>query len=124
MTQSMHNMAPPGSLEAKDLEHLLHPATNLKMHHQERSDGDDARGVYIWDGKGKQYLEWSASGAPQSDTAKELRALRGADAEAEPLASLRRQNQRAEHSLGGNRKAMMPFEAGACSSACPPRRER
>jgi len=61
MTQSMHNIAPPGSLEAKDLEHLLHPATNLKLHHEK---GPTilmrAKGVYVWDNKGKQYLEGMA----------------------------------------------------------------
>jgi len=57
----MHNVAPPGSLEAKDLEHLLHPATNLKLHHEK---GPlvlmRANGVYMWDNRGKQYLEGMA----------------------------------------------------------------
>jgi 4-aminobutyrate--pyruvate transaminase len=57
----LHNEFPQGSLEAKDLEHLLHPATNLKLHH---SKGPTvlarAQGVYMWDNRGKQYLEGMA----------------------------------------------------------------
>ena len=61
MTHSLHNVAPPGSLEAKDLEHLLHPATNLKAHHEKGPTMMmRAKGVYIWDNKGKQYLEGMA----------------------------------------------------------------
>lgn len=49
---------PAGTIESKDLKHLLHPTTNLKQHHQlgpmvlERGEG-----VYVWDNHGKQYLE-------------------------------------------------------------------
>ena len=52
----LHNVA--GSLEARDVEALLHPATNLKLH-QERGPHVLARaqGVYVWDSAGKQYLE-------------------------------------------------------------------
>ncbi len=68
MTQSLHNMAPPGSLEAKDLEHLLHPATNLKMHHEKGPTlMMRAKGVYIWDNKGKQYLEGYGRAVVHSD---------------------------------------------------------
>jgi 4-aminobutyrate---pyruvate transaminase len=49
---------PAQSLEAKDLEHVLHPATNLEQH---QAEGPvvyaRGKGVYIWDTKGKQYLE-------------------------------------------------------------------
>ena len=38
MSQALHNIAPPGSLEQKDLEHLLHPATNLKLLHEKGSE--------------------------------------------------------------------------------------
>ena len=55
-TTRLHNVA--GSLEARDLESIMHPATNLKTHpirgaHVLRR----AEGVYIWDNAGKQYLE-------------------------------------------------------------------
>lgn len=58
MTQSTQATFPPQSLEAKDLEHLLHPATNLQQH---QAEGPvvyaRGKGVYIWDTRGKQYLE-------------------------------------------------------------------
>lgn len=53
-----HGLAPEDSLEAKDLKHLLHPATNLKLHHEKGPTiSMKAKGVYLWDNKGKQYLE-------------------------------------------------------------------
>ena len=58
MAGPLHNQFPPDSLEAKDLEHLLHPTTNLKLHQEvgpmvlERAEG-----VYLWDNQGNQYLE-------------------------------------------------------------------
>jgi 4-aminobutyrate--pyruvate transaminase len=102
------------SLEAKDLEHLLHPATNLKAHH-ERPDSDDAReGVYLgW--QGKQYLQgmaglWCTAIGYGEGTRALQRTM-----EAELL-----------HLFGGKSnsrafcwpklKAMMPFEQDACSS--------
>ena len=58
MAEPLHNEFPPGSLEAKDLEHLLHPTTNLKLH---RENGPvvhmRAEGVYLWDNRGRQYIE-------------------------------------------------------------------
>lgn len=58
MTDALHNIAPPGSLAALDLEHLLHPVTPLKAHHEKgpqfRARG---QGVYVYDEHGKQYLE-------------------------------------------------------------------
>ena len=58
MTDALHNLAPPGSLAAKDLEHLLHPVTPLPAHHEKgpnlRMRGE---GVYVYDEHGKQYLE-------------------------------------------------------------------
>ncbi|NCF34261.1 MAG: aminotransferase class III-fold pyridoxal phosphate-dependent enzyme [Proteobacteria bacterium] len=57
----LHNEFAPDSLEAKDLPSLLHPSTNLKQHQEhgpvvhERADG-----VYLWDNKGRQYLEGMA----------------------------------------------------------------
>ncbi len=58
MSRQLHNRFPPGSIESRDLQHMLHPNTNLQLHHrtgpmvQER-----ASGVYLWDNHGKQYLE-------------------------------------------------------------------
>ncbi|HEX7037977.1 MAG TPA: aminotransferase [Pseudomonadales bacterium] len=61
MADLLHNQFPQGSLEAKDLEHLLHPATNLKAHHQSGPVVHArAQGVYMWDNRGKQYLEGMA----------------------------------------------------------------
>ena len=54
----LHNEFPPESLEAQDLRSLLHPTTNLELH---AGTGplihERAKGVYIWDSQGKQYLE-------------------------------------------------------------------
>ncbi len=61
MADPLHNEFPEGSLEARDLAHLLHPTTNLKLHHQVGPKiHDHAKGVYMWDSKGKQYLEGMA----------------------------------------------------------------
>ena len=58
MADPLHNEFPPGSIEAKDLEHLLHPTTNLAQH---QLNGPKvlsrAEGVYVWDNQGKQYIE-------------------------------------------------------------------
>lgn len=61
MAHLLHNEYPADSLEAKDLQHLLHPTTNLqllaatgpKVHAR-------AKGVYMWDNQGRQYLEGMA----------------------------------------------------------------
>ena len=61
MSELLHNEFPPESLEGKDLAHLLHPTTNLKLHRQQGpSIHDKAQGVYLWDSNGKQYLEGMA----------------------------------------------------------------
>jgi 4-aminobutyrate--pyruvate transaminase len=58
MADPLHNTFPPGSLEARDLQHLLHPTTNLKLHHQMGPKiHDHAEGAYLWDSDGRQYLE-------------------------------------------------------------------
>ena len=58
MAQPLHNEFPPGSLEAKDLEHLMHPTTNLKVHHEKGPAVHmRAEGVYLWDNQGRQYIE-------------------------------------------------------------------
>jgi len=61
MADLLHNEFPPDSLEARDLRHLLHPATNLKLHQQTGPKiHDHAQGVYLWDSQGRQYLEGMA----------------------------------------------------------------
>jgi 4-aminobutyrate--pyruvate transaminase len=61
MADPLHNEFPPESVEARDLQHLLHPTTNLKLHHQVGPRvHDHASGVYLWDNQGKQYLEGMA----------------------------------------------------------------
>ncbi len=61
MSEALHNVAPPGSIEAKDLEHLLHPATNLKQHHEKGPVVHQrAEGAYLWDNKGNKYIEGMA----------------------------------------------------------------
>lgn len=61
MSNPLHNEFPDDSLEAKDLAHMLHPTTNLK---QLQNTGPKvharAKGVYLWDNQGKQYLEGMA----------------------------------------------------------------
>lgn len=58
---ALHNEYPPDSLEAKDLKHLLHPTTNLALHASKGpSVHERAKGVYVWDNHGKQYLEGMA----------------------------------------------------------------
>ena len=61
MADPLHNEFPPESIEAKDLRHLLHPTTNL-ADHQARGPSVHERGegVYLWDNRGKQYLEGMA----------------------------------------------------------------
>ena len=61
MNNPLHNQFPPGSIEAKDLQHLLHPTTNLK-HHASHGPAvhERAEGIYLWDNHGKQYIEGMA----------------------------------------------------------------
>ena len=61
MSDPLHNEFAPGSIEAKDLAHMLHPATNLADHHRNGpAVHQRAEGVYLWDNKGKQYIEGMA----------------------------------------------------------------
>ncbi|MCC5885188.1 MAG: aminotransferase class III-fold pyridoxal phosphate-dependent enzyme, partial [Gammaproteobacteria bacterium] len=58
MTQRLHNVAEPGSPEARDLDSLLHPNTNLLLH--ERNGPmvmESAKGVIVRDRHGKEYIE-------------------------------------------------------------------
>ena len=58
MADLLHNEFAADSIEGKDLDHLFHPTTNLKQHHEVGpSVHERAQGVYMWDSKGNQYLE-------------------------------------------------------------------
>ena len=58
MAKLLHNEFPPDSLQAKDLEYVLHPSTNLAAHLESGPMVQErAKGVYIYDDKGNQYLE-------------------------------------------------------------------
>ena len=57
----MHNEFPPDSIESKDLAHVLHPTTNLRQHQEAGPRVHTrAKGVYLWDNQGNQYLEGMA----------------------------------------------------------------
>lgn len=61
MAQYLHNEFAPDSLEARDLKNLLHPSTNLSaLHKSGPTVHVKAKGVYMWDNHGKQYLEGMA----------------------------------------------------------------
>ncbi len=116
MTDPLHNEFPPGSLEAKDLEHLLHPTTNLKLHREKGPTVlKQAQGVYIWDSQGKQYLEgmaglWcTALGYGEEELARVA-----ADQMRELCYSQLFAGKSNEPSilLGEKLKAMAPFDAG------------
>lgn len=56
-----HNEFPADSIEAKDLKHVLHPTTNLKLHSQTGPFVNErAEGIYLWDNQGRQYIEGMA----------------------------------------------------------------
>ena len=61
MVQPTHNEFGADSLQAKDIKHVLHPSTNLEQH---LANGPHvlakAKGAYLWDEQGKQYLEGMA----------------------------------------------------------------
>ena len=61
MTDPLHNEFEPGSIEARDLAHILHPTTNLAdLHEDGPTVHTHAKGVYLWDNHGKQYIEGMA----------------------------------------------------------------
>ncbi|MDC1322081.1 aminotransferase [Pseudomonadales bacterium] len=58
---ALHNEFSADSIEGKDLQHMLHPSTNLKQHGELGPKVHErAEGVYIWDNQGNQYLEGMA----------------------------------------------------------------
>lgn len=61
MTDRFHNEFAPTSIEARDLRFMFHPTTNLaELHETGPLVRESAKGVYIWDATGKQYLEGMA----------------------------------------------------------------
>ena len=116
MADPLHNEFPAGSLEARDLEHLLHPTTNLKhLHSKGPVVHARAKGVHLWDNHGKQYLEgmaglWcTALGYGEEELARTA---------AEQLRTLSYSQLFAGRTnepsilLAEKLKAMMPFDAG------------
>jgi 4-aminobutyrate--pyruvate transaminase len=116
VTQSLHNVAPPGSLEAKDLEHMLHPATNLKLHHEKGPTVlMRAKGVYMWDNRGKQYLEGMAGLWCTAIGYGDEELARVAEAQIRKLNYSQLFSGRSNEPsilLAEKLKAMVPFEAG------------
>ena len=54
---ALHNEFTADSIEGKDLQHLLHPSTNLKQHSELGPKVHErAEGVYIWDNQGTPRL--------------------------------------------------------------------
>ena len=116
MADPLHNEMPPGSLEARDLEHLLHPTTNLKQLH---SKGPvvhaRAKGVHLWDNQGKQYLEgmaglWCTALGYGEDELVRAAAEQLQKLSYSPLFAGR--TQEPSILLAEKLKAMMPFDAG------------
>jgi 4-aminobutyrate--pyruvate transaminase len=116
MADPLHNQFPPGSLEAKDLEHLLHPTTNLKLHHEKGPTiHDHAEGIYLWDSNGKQYIEgmaglWcTALGYGEPELARVAAEQMGKLSYSQLFAG---KTNEPSILLAEKLKEMMPFEAG------------
>lgn len=61
MVYPLHNELAPDSIEARDLRHVLHPATHLAdLKRTGPLVHSRAKGVYLWDNRGNQYLEGMA----------------------------------------------------------------
>ena len=61
MSDLLHNVFTADSLEGRDLAHMLHPATNLaELHRFGPAVHAKAKGAYVWDNHGNQYLEGMA----------------------------------------------------------------
>lgn len=58
---ALHNIAPPGSPEARDLAHLLHPTTNLRSHEEKGPLViDRAHGIHVYTADGRELIEGMA----------------------------------------------------------------
>lgn len=61
MAEYTHNELAPDSLAARDLRHILHPTTVLTDVHKHGPQVNvKAKGVYLWDEAGNQYIEGMA----------------------------------------------------------------
>ena len=116
MADPLHNEFPPESIEAKDLRHLLHPTTNLADHHlRGPSVHERGEGVYLWDNRGKQYLEGMAGLWCTALGYGEQELARVAEAQMRQLAYSQLFGGKTNEPsvlLAEKLKAMMPFDAG------------
>ena len=116
MADPLHNEFPPESIEAKDLRHLLHPTTNLADHHlRGPSVHERGEGVYLWDNRGKQYLEGMAGLWCTALGYGEEELARVAEAQMRQLAYSQLFGGKTNEPsvlLAEKLKAMMPFDAG------------
>ena len=116
MADPLHNEFPPESIEAKDLRHLLHPTTNLADHHlRGPSVHERGEGVYLWDNRGKQYLEGMAGLWCTALGYGEPELARVAEAQMRRLAYSQLFGGKTNEPsvlLAEKLKAMMPFDAG------------
>ena len=116
MADPLHNEFPPESIEAKDLRHLLHPTTNLADHHlRGPSVHERGEGVYLWDNRGKQYLEGMAGLWCTALGYGEAELARVAETQMRQLAYSQLFGGKTNEPsvlLAEKLKAMMPFDAG------------
>ena len=116
MADPLHNEFPPESIEAKDLRHVLHPTTNLADHQlRGPSVHERAEGVYLWDNRGKQYLEGMAGLWCTALGYAEPELARVAEAQMRKLAYSQLFGGKTNEPsvlLAEKLKAMMPFDAG------------
>lgn len=116
MVDRLHNEYPATSIEAKDLKHLLHPNTNLAQHaSQGPAVHARAKGVYLWDNHGKQYLEGMAGLWCTALGYGEEELARAAEEQMRTLAYSQLFGGKTHEPsvlLAERLKSMMPFDAG------------
>ena len=112
----LHNAFAPDSIEAKDLAHMLHPATNLAAHQRTGpAVHERAAGVYLWDNHGKQYLEGMAGLWCTALGYGEEELVRAAETQLRTLSYSQLFAGKTHEPgvlLAEKLKAMMPFDAG------------
>ena len=61
MAETSDRRIEEGSIEARDLDHVVHMITDLKRHHEiGPTVFERAEGIHVWDRQGKQYIEGMA----------------------------------------------------------------